>query len=254
MKLQWLAISCDEAPRDDAWLSSHERGRLQSMRVPKRRADFRGGRWAAKRALRGAISNGIETDDKIESAIEIESTKPLDWKDIDVRAAEDGSPFAVLPSGPAQVAISIAHAGGHALAVVGARDAIFGADIEVLEPRSAAFIEDYFTDAERAWIAELAPERRDEAVTLVWSAKESALKAIREGLREDTREVEVTLDAGALPLSDAPVFKPFQVIARSRGRVFSGLASRDGARVITIVAEAASLEAISILPMRQVGE
>lgn len=248
MKLRWLTTACDEAPGDDTWLSSHERARLEAMRVPKRRADFRGGRWAVKRALREAIENNSEregedkSEDKGEREAGFEIADRLDWKEIDVRAAEDGSPFAVLPSGPAPFAVSIAHAGGWALAVVGARDAIFGADIEVVEPRSAAFIDDYFTDAERAWIAQQEEAHRDEAVTLLWSAKESALKAIREGLREDTREVEVTLPEGAFPLLDAPVFKPLRVIARSRGRVFCGAAARDSARVITIVAEAESID------------
>ncbi|MFO0592928.1 MAG: 4'-phosphopantetheinyl transferase superfamily protein [Polyangiaceae bacterium] len=228
IELRYVIVSCDEAPAGDGWLSPHERGRLASMRVPKRRADFRGGRWAAKSALRGVLPDR------------------LDFQEIDVRAAEDGSPLVVLPSGESPFAISIAHAGGRALAAVADRSVVFGADIEVVEPRSAAFVEDYFIASERAWLDAQPPALRDEGVTLLWSAKESALKAIREGLREDTREVEVNLAADALPVPRAPSFQPFHATVRSHGRTFDGIAARDGSCVFTMVAEAGSIGAIQI--------
>ena len=224
IELRYVIVSCDEAPADDGWLSPHERGRLASMRVPKRRADFRGGRWAAKRALRHVL------------------TDRLDFQEIDIRAADDGAPLVVLPSGESPFAVSIAHAGGRALAAVADRRIAFGADIEVVEPRSPAFVEDYFVASERAWIDAAPTALRDEGATLLWSAKEAALKAIREGLREDTREVEVTLE-GALPLDPASALRSLRVIARSRDRSFEGVAAREGAHVITMVAEGGPIEA-----------
>ena len=62
---------------------------------------------------------------------------------------------------------------------------------------AAAFVADYFTPAEQA-LAHRAPSERDwqRVTNLIWSAKESALKVLRTGLRRDTRSVEVTLGDG----------------------------------------------------------
>lgn len=59
--------------------------------------------------------------------------------------------------------------------------------------RRDAFVRDYFIEEERAAFDDFAREEdRRRAIALVWSAKESALKAMRVGLRVDTRSVSVT--------------------------------------------------------------
>lgn len=50
---------------------------------------------------------------------------------------------------------------------------------------------DYLTAEEVSW-ATAEPENRHLRANLLWSAKESALKALGEGLRRDTRSVGVT--------------------------------------------------------------
>ena len=40
-----------DVPEDNDWLSADERARLNQMRIPKCGADWRLGRWTAKRAL-----------------------------------------------------------------------------------------------------------------------------------------------------------------------------------------------------------
>jgi 4'-phosphopantetheinyl transferase len=71
-----------------------------------------------------------------------------------------------------------------------------GCDLEVVEPRSEAFVADYFTPEEQALVARVSTVARPEIVALLWSAKESTLKALREGLRLDTRSVVVSLLEG----------------------------------------------------------
>jgi 4'-phosphopantetheinyl transferase len=66
-----------------------------------------------------------------------------------------------------------------------------GADLEKIEPRSDAFAADYFTLDEQALVAHAGASSRDRLLALLWSGKESALKALREGLRLDTRSVIV---------------------------------------------------------------
>ena len=61
----------------------------------------------------------------------------------------------------------------------------------MVEPRSEAFVADYFTVEEQARVAQASAGNRNRIATLLWSAKESALKALRAGLRLDTRSVIV---------------------------------------------------------------
>jgi 4'-phosphopantetheinyl transferase len=61
----------------------------------------------------------------------------------------------------------------------------------LIEAHSEAFIRDYFTEEEQRAIQAASEEDRHRMATLMWSAKESALKALGVGLRADTRSVSV---------------------------------------------------------------
>jgi 4'-phosphopantetheinyl transferase len=69
-----------------------------------------------------------------------------------------------------------------------------GCDLEIIEPRSESFTADYFTAEEQELVARARADDRSRLLALLWSGKESALKALREGLRLDTRSVVVSLD------------------------------------------------------------
>jgi len=58
---------------------------------------------------------------------------------------------------------------------------------------------DDLTDVERAALSGMSPDLKPTAATLIWSAKESALKAVREGMRRDTRSVIVSANTGGSP-------------------------------------------------------
>ena len=67
-------------------------------------------------------------------------------------------------------------------------------DLELVEPRSEVFIDDYFVESEREFVrSALSGAARDLRTNLVWCAKESALKVVRQGLRRDTRSVVATI-------------------------------------------------------------
>jgi 4'-phosphopantetheinyl transferase len=93
-----------------------------------------------------------------------------------------------------------------------------GCDLEMIEPRSDAFVADYFTLEEQALVARAAPADRPRLLALLWSAKESALKALHEGLRLDTRSVMVHPFAAPFDLNG---WSPLEV-GYSGGRVFHG--------------------------------
>jgi len=81
--------------------------------------------------------------------------------------------------------------------LVGPPGRAIGCDLEIVEPRSDAFVEDFLTAAERSLVAGAPDEdARHLLANLVWCGKESALKVLRTGLRRDTRSVEVSLPGG----------------------------------------------------------
>ena len=114
---------------------------------------------------------------------------------------------------PAAVTVSISHRSGAAICAVAMSGVDLGCDQEVIEPRSEAFVADYFTEDEQALVARVCEADRSRLVTLLWSAKESALKALREGLRLDTRSVDVSPVDGAFDLNG---WRPLRVCADGR--------------------------------------
>jgi 4'-phosphopantetheinyl transferase len=151
------------------------------MRVPKRAHDFRLGRLAARRAL---LRAGLAEQDLAR---------------LEVRARPDGSPEVQIGGEPARFSLSITHSSGWGLAAC-AEGLEVGVDLERVEARSPAFEEDYLTPRERADLPE-DPVARARHVTLIWSAKESALKLLRSGLRTPLLSLEVELVGRAGPES-----------------------------------------------------
>ena len=84
-----------------------------------------------------------------------------------------------------------------------------GCDLELVEPRSCAFAADYFTADEQALISRTPVANQPLVLALLWSAKESALKAMRVGLRADTRSVAVEIPA--LCPVDSHMWRPLLV-------------------------------------------
>lgn len=178
MEIYWLEQLIADVPLDDEWLSGGEQLVLAGMKVPKRRADWRLGRWTAKRAVAAYLE--LSSDRKELVAIEI-------------RPAATGAPEVFLDHQPADVSISLSHRDGTAACAVVSPGGVVGCDLELVEPRSDVFIGDYFTADEQTCIARSSPEQRDRLVTILWSAKESALKALRTGLRVDTRAASASV-------------------------------------------------------------
>jgi 4'-phosphopantetheinyl transferase len=86
-----------------------------------------------------------------------------------------------------------------------------GADIELIAPHPQYFIEDYFTPFEIAQCAQAPEPLRADLVTAIWSAKEAVLKALRQGLKWDTRQVEINLSAINLEQTQFGIWYPAEV-------------------------------------------
>ena len=77
---------------------------------------------------------------------------------------------------------------------------------------------------------------RPHLATLLWSAKESALKALRTGLTLDTKAVEVEVQ---VPVAAAPGWQPLRVLSAQRQASFHGWWRDYGAYVITLLTDSA---------------
>jgi 4'-phosphopantetheinyl transferase len=186
MNVYWLEQSEADVPAENNWLSENEAVRLNGMRFAKRRADWRLGRWTAKRALSVCLD--------VPAHLQV-------FKKIDIRPAPSGAPEVFFANQPAAVTISLSHRDGVAACAVAKSGVEIGCDLEMVEPRTDAFVADYFTIEEQALVARASAEDRPRLLALLWSAKESALKALHEGLRLDTRSVVVNPFDGSFDLN-----------------------------------------------------
>ncbi len=217
--LRWLSQGMSDVPGDDAWLAPREASYLARMRFPKRRSEFRLGRWTAKRAIARSLGRG-------HSSAELRA--------IVIDRAPDGAPAAFLEDRPAELYLTMTDRADQAVCLVGPAGTALGCDLELVEPRSDAFVGDYFTTSEQQLVAGSdAGEGRDLLANLIWCGKESALKVLRTGLRRSTLSVEVSFPTtpgvdGWAPLS----------VRAIEGAVFPGWWQRFGSFVLTVAATA----------------
>ncbi len=203
MNVYWLEQTEADVPAENDWLSANEAVCLKGLRFVKRRADWLLGRWTAKLAL------------SIYLAV---PALPEIFEKIEIRPAPSGAPEAFFNNQMEAVTISLSHRAGTAICAVAASGSELGCDLEVVESRSNAFVDDYFIVEEQALIARASGADRDRLLALLWSAKESALKALRAGLRLDTRSVVVDPLAGS---SGVHGWRPLMV-RYTGGHVFHG--------------------------------
>ncbi len=223
----WL-FQTDDACVDtcDAWLTAREAAHLATLVHAKRARDWRLGRWAAKQAI---VALMAARGDRLRPA------------QVEVIAAADGAPEASIRGRPAPLALSISHGDGRAIAAVAPAGVALGCDVEKVEPRAEAFVRDVFTPREALAIGKAGSDapsgfERDALITELWSAKESALKAARTGLRDDTRWVEATVDRS----DPNDGWARLAVRHLPDDRLFEGWCTRDGGRVITVVSDPAA--------------
>lgn len=233
MQVRWLEQCVADVSPEADWLSADELARLGAMRVPKRHDDWRLGRWTAKHAV--AMFLGMPSAPSALAAIEI-------------RPADSGAPEVFLNHRPAPVAISISHRQGRSACAIAPAGTIVGCDLEIVEPRSDAFVSDYFTAEEQALVARAPSAERFRLLALLWSAKESTLKALREGLRLDTRSIAVDLGQGFAasmigsanePASAGEVWRPLRT-RYSINQEFQGWWQCSGDVVRTLISQPAS--------------
>jgi 4'-phosphopantetheinyl transferase len=174
--LCWLSQNLVDVPEGDDWLCDSEQSTLGGLRFAKRRNDWKLGRWTVKQAIRSYLQ------------------KDLLLSSIEIRVADNGAPEAFRDNAPGSVSISISHSSNRSLCAVGAPDHAIGCDLEQLEIREESIVTDYFTPEEISLCRRMLESEKALIVNLIWSAKESSLKILREGLRRDTRSIRIDPD------------------------------------------------------------
>jgi 4'-phosphopantetheinyl transferase len=140
------------------------------FRIEKRRSDWRLGRYAAKSAVGAFLA--------------------VDPTAVEVVAEPGGAPVAWLGGVRAELELSLSHRAGRALAVTAPPGKPVGCDLELVEPRSVAFIEQWLAPAESALVRAAPEPDRTWLANLIWSAKEASTKARGQGLRLDIARAE----------------------------------------------------------------
>jgi 4'-phosphopantetheinyl transferase len=217
----WLAQGEHEVPAGADWLTPREQAVVARLRYTKRRVEFLTRRWTAKRAVATVLGRGLA---------------PAALARVEIRHHASGAPWVAVDGQPAPIDVSISDRAGWAVCLVGppGGSGPLGVDLELVEPRSDAFVGDFFTAEESAGVRGLAAgEARHEAANLIWSAKEAALKVLQVGLRADTREVAVEFGRAHRPDGWAAL----SVTGRD-GSAFPGWWRRDGVFLLTLAGRA----------------
>ncbi|MEZ5186174.1 MAG: 4'-phosphopantetheinyl transferase superfamily protein [Candidatus Nanopelagicales bacterium] len=229
--MQWLVRGESQVPEDQQWLTGTEAARASAMRFTKRRSEYLLRRYAGKCAVAAAV--GLPAD-------------PVNLGRIGVLNRMTGAPYVEVDGRTLGLDISLTDRAGWSVCLVGPDLAAVGVDLEIVEPRSDGFVRDFLTTAERDIVATFSgSDSHDAAANLIWSAKESALKVLRTGLRADTRTVEVVLEEPSSIGADGGWQR--LSVASGAGR-FPGWWRRDGVFLLTVVAATGMAEPPQVLP------
>jgi 4'-phosphopantetheinyl transferase len=227
--MHWLAVGEPQLPAELDWLSETEAARLAGMRFTKRRNEYLLRRRAGKLAVAAVTGRPVDA---------------ASLRGVELLNLPTGAPLARLDGRPLGRQVSLTDRAGWAVGLVGDPAPVdspgpVGIDLEIVEPRSPGFVQDFLTDAEQRYVGEQPdPASRQVAANLLWSAKEAALKVLQTGLRADTRTVQVSVGH----LSDEAGWHPLRVQCRSgrgAGAALPGWWRRDGVFVLTIVCDRA---------------
>lgn len=228
----WLLLESAMEEEDRPWrtdfLSARERERFERLRFPRRRREWLLGRYAAKALLSRAEADLAERS----------------WSAIEILSEAGGAPVVFVDEQPRTGTLSISHRAGLVFVAWRPDGGALGVDVERIEERKGVFVEDYFTPAEQESLGGLPPDQHMLAVTLLWSLKEAALKALRQGLRLDTRRLSVRLST---PFGSAQDWQPCEVVLPAAPAPWPARWRRQGDYVLT------AISGETMLPLEGVG-
>ena len=163
MAYQLEVVDLTNLPPADGILSPQEQTYYQTLRFPKRRTEWLGGRFALKQVVGKILS-------------------VADFKQVEVLPQETGKPQLLVGGNPVKLAYSITHSNGFAVAAASTEEKLIGIDLEKIEHRISAWKTDFFHPSELT-------DDTDEFLTALWTQKEALVKLLGTGLSLRSNEV-----------------------------------------------------------------
>ena len=163
MAYQLEVVDLQTLPPATSVLSERENAFFQTLKLPKRKTEWLGGRLALKRVVSKATLVSIQ-------AIEI------------LPHAENGKPQLLIGGKRSMLPFSITHSNGYAVAAIAPQAQYIGIDLEKIAPRINAWKTDFFHPTELTG-------EGDEFLTTLWTQKEAIVKLLGTGLAINSFEV-----------------------------------------------------------------
>lgn len=163
MAYQLEIVDLQILPPATSVLSQRENAFFQTLKLPKRKTEWLGGRLALKRVVSKYTRMSLQ-------AIEI------------LPHAENGKPQLLIGGERSRLPFSITHSNGYAVAAIAPQAQYMGIDLEKIAPRINAWKQDFFHPTEL--IGE-----GDEFLTTLWTQKEALLKLLGTGLAINSFDV-----------------------------------------------------------------
>ena len=160
----------------NSFLGEQELEYLSSLRIEKRRSEWLAGRMAIKRLLQAGHA-------------ELANRKLCE---IQILKVENGAPCLLIDHDfRLNASISLSHSNKYVFCAYADEKDLLGVDLELIANRSVDFIQDFFTVDEIQQLNLYPQVDQPLLANLIWSAKESILKALSLGLTVDTRRINI---------------------------------------------------------------
>ena len=163
MTYQLEVIDLQNLPPALSVLSERENAFFQTLKLPKRKAEWLGGRLALKRL------------------VSAHTHVPLNTVEV-MPQAQSGKPQLLIGGERSLLAFSITHSHGYAVAAIAPEAHYIGIDLEKIAPRINAWKQDFFHPTELT-------EQSDEFLTMLWTQKEAVVKLLGTGLAINSFDV-----------------------------------------------------------------
>ena len=163
MAYQVEIVDLTTLPPAHGILSLREETYYQTLRFPKRRTEWLGGRVALKRVVAHQLCLS-------------------DLAQIEILPQENGKPQLLVEQTPLMLAHSITHSHGFAVAAVSPEGTLLGIDLEKIDHRMDAWKRDFFHPDELT-------SGGDDFLTALWTQKEALVKLLGTGLSLRSKEV-----------------------------------------------------------------
>ncbi|MBR5151630.1 MAG: 4'-phosphopantetheinyl transferase superfamily protein [Elusimicrobiaceae bacterium] len=156
-------VDLTQLPSASSFLSERESVFFQTLKLPKRQAEWLGGRLALKRLVQAQAGMPLK-------AVEI------------LPHAENGKPQLFIGVQRSHLPFSITHSHGYAVAALAPTDKYIGIDLEKIAPRINAWKRDFFHPTELTG-------QSDTFLTTLWTQKEALVKLLGTGLAINSYDV-----------------------------------------------------------------